>query len=90
MKNTKHLGVIRYIDEEHGYAVIRTEIGNFIVDASELKSAGVKWKTCLPDIVIEFSFSKNSNDQILLSLHSRADSLNGKKIKARLEQGKAA
>lgn len=90
MKNTKIFGVIRYIDEEQGFAIIRTEIGNFIVDATELKSIGIKWKTCFPDLSLELTLSQEPNLQIAISLKSKEVGAKSRSIRARLESESAA
>ena len=56
MKKTSLTGTISYIDEDNGFAVLQTGFGKYVVDLTELRKARIKWKGCLPDIRVEFTF----------------------------------
>lgn len=54
MGKQAHEGTLIYVDNDEGFGLIRSKFGNLVVDIAQLRRAGIKWKTAIPDIPIRF------------------------------------
>lgn len=60
MKKSVNKGRLVYVDPDHGFGIIRTDNGNYIVDQNQLKRAGIRAGVGVLDISIDYTLRLDS------------------------------
>ena len=60
MKKPVSKGQLVYIDPDHGFGIVRTENGNYIIDQNQLRRAGIRAGVGVLEISIQYTLKLDS------------------------------